>query len=73
MDSMLRDSARTPDEYGVMLLSDPNDPTETTVLGNVIENDTRTETGKPWPWTMSQRYTSLEQLSGGASKTSHLE
>lgn len=57
--------------YGVMLLSAHDHP-DTVYLRAPILNDTTTTTGKPWGWTLSQRYTRLERLLSGATTTSQL-
>jgi hypothetical protein len=57
--------------YGVMLLSGP-DAAETLRLGQPIDNDTTTAKGKPWAWTLGQRYTRLERLTSGVRWTSQL-
>ncbi|MCX5051983.1 hypothetical protein OG895_32465 [Streptomyces sp. NBC_00201] len=55
---------------GIFLLSAPGDP-DTVQLGQPILNDTVTETGRPWAWTLGQRYTSLDRLKT-ATRTSDL-
>jgi hypothetical protein len=37
-----------------------------------VVNDTVAESGKPWRWTLSQRYTSLDKLTSGVTRTSEL-
>lgn len=69
---VLADGAR--DEggaHGVMLLSSADDP-DTVNLAAPIQNDSKTANGKPWAWTLGQRYTQLERLTSGATKTSAL-
>ena len=59
-------------QYQVFLLSAPEDP-ETVRLPRPIINDTVAESGRPWAWTMGQRYLSLERLRRpGATRTSDL-
>ena len=59
-------------QYQVFLLSAPNAP-ETVKLANAIVNDTVAESGRPWAWTMSQRYVSLFGLTQpGVTHTSQL-
>jgi hypothetical protein len=41
-------------------------------LQTPIANDTVTESGKPWGWTLSQRYTRLDKLTSGVTRTSQL-
>jgi hypothetical protein len=53
-----------------VLLTPPDDH-DTVRLGAAIVNDTKTETGKAWAWTLGQRYTSLDRLIG-AVHTSEL-
>jgi hypothetical protein len=48
-------------QFQVFLLSGPDDP-ETIRLPQPIVNDTVAESGRPWPWTMGQRYVSLTGL-----------
>ncbi|MGO9206174.1 MAG: hypothetical protein ACLQBX_08320 [Candidatus Limnocylindrales bacterium] len=48
-------------QYQVFLLSSPDDP-ETVTLAHPILNDTVAESGRPWAWTMGQRYVSLAKL-----------
>jgi hypothetical protein len=57
--------------HGVMLLS-PHSGVDTVQLAGPIENDTKTESGKGWAWTLSQRYTRLERLQSGVARTSEL-
>lgn len=59
-------------QYQVFLLSEPNSP-ETIKLANPIVNDTVAESGRPWAWTMNQRYVSLAGLTRpGITHTSQL-
>jgi hypothetical protein len=59
-------------QYQVFLLSEPNSP-ETIKLANPIVNDTVAESGRPWAWTMNQRYISLAGLTRpGITHTSQL-
>ncbi|MCQ4085219.1 hypothetical protein NGB36_32845 [Streptomyces sp. RB6PN25] len=55
---------------GVILLSAPDDP-DTVQLGKPVINDTVTASGRPWAWTLGQRYTSLDRLKA-AARTSEL-
>ncbi|MFC6431294.1 hypothetical protein ACFQBR_22075 [Nocardiopsis tropica] len=48
-------------EYMVFLLSEPEDR-ETVVLEAPAVNDTVASSGRPWAWTMGQRYVSLAAL-----------
>ena len=57
--------------YGVFLLSGPSDP-ETIDLDHPIVNDVKAQSGRPWGWTLNQRYTSLKALQSGATWTSQL-
>ncbi|MGW8439205.1 hypothetical protein ACWGKS_29015 [Nocardiopsis sp. NPDC055879] len=60
-------------EYMVFLLSGPQDP-ETVVLEAPLANDTVVASGRPWAWTMGQRYVSLAALRRpGVRTTSDLE
>lgn len=59
--------------YQVFLLSGKDDA-KTIDLNAPIINDKVTENGRPYGWTLSQRYTSLERLRDPAvTKTSHLD
>jgi hypothetical protein len=59
-------------QYQVFLLSGPEDP-DTVRLTQPITNDTVTESGRPWAWTMGQRYVSLAELTrSGVTVTSQL-
>ncbi|MFE9574713.1 hypothetical protein ACFYMW_40500 [Streptomyces sp. NPDC006692] len=55
---------------GIILLSGPEDP-ETVTLNDRVVNDTVAASGRPWAWTLGQRYTSLERLRA-AVRTSDL-
>lgn len=59
------------ERYGVMLLSGMDDP-ETVRLSAPIINDTTASTGRGWAWTMGQRYTQLNRLTSGVTRTSEL-
>lgn len=68
---MLAGGYRTLGEpYGVMLLT-PADDVDTITLQQPIVNDTLTAAGRPWAWTLGQRYTRLDRLQG-ATRTSQL-
>jgi hypothetical protein len=72
IEQVLTDGARVEgDAHGVMLLSAPDDG-DTTRLHAPIVNDTKTEAGRPWAWTLSQRYTRLDRLRSGVTRTSQL-
>jgi len=59
-------------QYQVFLLSGPEDP-DTVRLAQSITNDTVAESGRPWAWTMGQRYVSLADLTRpGVTVTSDL-
>jgi hypothetical protein len=59
-------------QYQVFLLSGPED-SDTVRLAQPISNDTITESGRPWPWAMSQRYVGLTGLTRqGVTVTSDL-
>lgn len=60
-------------QYQVFLLSAPEHDPETVHLDRPIENDTRTDSGRPWAWTFGQRYASLDGLTRpGVAVTSDL-
>jgi hypothetical protein len=60
------------EQYQVFLLSGPEDP-DTIRLDRPITNDTVTESGRPWAWTLNQRYVSLTDLTRpGVTVTSQL-
>ncbi len=72
IESLLDEQSRTDGEaYDVLLLTPADDP-KTVRLEAPITNDTVTESGKPWGWTLSQRYTSLDKLTSGVTHTSQL-
>ena len=54
------------------IIEDNLDDPGTVRLSAPIINDTTTVDGKPWGWTLSQRYTSLSRLQSGATTTSQL-
>jgi hypothetical protein len=59
-------------QYQVFLLSAPEDP-DTVRLAHPITNDTVAASGRPWAWTMGQRYVSLAGLTRpGVTVTSDL-
>ncbi len=58
------------DAFGVFLLSSPTDQ-RTRQLPAPIVNDVTATSGRPWAWTLGQRYTSVEKLET-AVKTSDL-
>jgi hypothetical protein len=69
---LLDNDTRTDGEaYDVLLLTRSDDP-KTVRLEAPIVNDTVTESGKPWGWTLSQRYTHLDKLTSGVTRTSQL-
>jgi hypothetical protein len=49
------------ESHGVFLLSGPTDE-QTVALDAPVANDTTDASGKPWAWTLGQRYTSLDKL-----------
>ncbi|MFN0281303.1 MAG: hypothetical protein ACKVZ6_04965 [Kineosporiaceae bacterium] len=59
------------DAYDVLLLTGPDDAA-TIRLPQPVVNDTTTASGKPWAWTLGQRYTRLEVLRSGVRRTSEL-
>jgi len=59
------------DAYDVLLLTGPDDAA-TIRLAQPVVNDTTTASGKPWAWTLGQRYTRLEVLRSGVRRTSDL-
>ena len=58
--------------YKVVLLS-PATNTQTLMLAHAVRNDKVTATGKPWGWTLGQRYTSRSALGRGPLLTSQLD
>jgi hypothetical protein len=69
--SLARGRRTEGESYGVFVLSGPDDR-DTVRLKVPIENDTRSESGRTWAWTLSQRYTRLERLRSGVTWTSQL-
>jgi hypothetical protein len=57
--------------YDILLLTRPDD-LQTIKLARPIANDMTTESGKPWAWTLGQRYTRLDKLTSGVTRTSQL-
>ncbi len=72
IDGLLADSPRTPGEsYQVFLLSGRDDQ-RTLVLPYPIRNTTRDHKGKPWAWTLSQRYIRSDLLERAPETTDEL-
>lgn len=73
IEAALEDGRREPEaRYQVFLLSGSQDP-DTVHLLQAIVNDTTSSSGRPWAWTMGQRYVSLANLMRpGISVTSDL-
>ncbi len=73
IDMLLDDGPREEGkQYQVFLLSAPEDP-DTIRLAQPLLNDTTAESGRPWAWTMGQRYVSLAGLTRpGVTVTSDL-
>jgi len=72
IEGLLERGGRTDGEaYDVLLLSSPDDP-RTVHLQAPITNDKVTESGRAWGWTLSQRYTRLDKLTSGITRTSQL-
>lgn len=72
IDQLLDDGSRIDgDKYDVLLLTGPADP-DTAALPQPILNDTLAASGRPWAWTLRQRYTRLDRLISGAFRTSEL-
>lgn len=59
------------DSCAVVLLSGPGDP-GTIDLGHPVINDITTADGQPRAWTLGQRYTRLDILRSGVTRTSQL-
>jgi hypothetical protein len=59
-------------QYKIFLLSGPDDEATVKLSGPIV-NDTVSAAGKPWAWTLGQRYTSLAKLTApGVRATSEL-
>jgi len=72
IERLLEEGLRTEGEsYDVLFLSAPDDPNTVRLRGE-IKNDTVTAAGRPWGWTLSQRYTRLDKLTSGVTVTSQL-
>lgn len=72
INDILDDEDRTEgDAYDILLLTSSDDPRTIRLKGPIV-NDTVTGSGKPWGWTLNQRYTSLERLTSGVTYTSEL-
>lgn len=62
VDALLADGSREEGRaLDVFELSPPGDP-DTLTLAAPVANDTRTASGRPWAWTLGQRYASLDRL-----------
>jgi hypothetical protein len=74
IETLLADGTREEGkQYQVFLLSGPEDR-DTVHLPQPITNDTLTASGRPWAWTMGQRYVSLASLTRrGVTVTSDLK
>lgn len=59
------------ESYDVIFLSPPTSPLTVHLKAPVV-NDTLTAAGRPWGWTLSQRYTRLDKLTSGVTRTSEL-
>jgi hypothetical protein len=74
IDALLATGPRQHGETFQVFLLSPTDDPQTTHLTRTIVNDTTTAAGRPWAWTMSQRYVTLARLtSGDVTKTSDLK
>jgi hypothetical protein len=60
------------ERYQVFLLSPPDDP-RTLSLPHEIRNTTRDTNGRPWAWTLGQRYTRSGLLETGPATTGELD
>ncbi|MGF1648052.1 MAG: hypothetical protein ACFCVF_14170 [Kineosporiaceae bacterium] len=70
--TLMAESSRTVgDQYDVILLTGPHD-SATVSLAQPIRNDTVSAAGRPWAWTLGQRYTQLTRLQAGLTHTSQL-
>jgi hypothetical protein len=58
--------------YQVFLLASPDDPA-TRLFEVPIKNTTRAASGRPWAWTLGQRYTRSDVLRRGPATTTELE
>lgn len=72
IDQLLEEGLRTLGEYYDVLLLSDKDAADTIHLDAPIENDTVTAAGRPWGWTLNQRYTRLDKLRSGVRRTSEL-
>lgn len=72
IETLLDERSRNEGEAYDILLLTPVDDQRTVRLGAPIANDKVTESGKPWWWTLSQRYTRLDKLTSGVTRTSQL-
>ena len=59
------------DSFGIVLLSGPDDQ-DTVRLDGPVVNDVKAASGKPWAWTLGQRYTRLLERLRAATATSEL-
>lgn len=73
IEQLLEDRSRTRGQpIQVFMLTSPDDP-GTTTLEHPILNTSRTASGKPWAWTLGQRYTTLERLLRNPGTTTELD
>lgn len=70
-DSLADGSRPDGEACDVILLSAPDGPA-TVRLAQPVKSDTVTAAGRPWAWTLGQRYTQLDKLSSGVTRTSQL-
>ena len=73
VERLLEDHSRARGQpFQVFMLTSPDDP-GTTTLEHPILNTSRTASGKPWAWTLGQRYTTLERLLRNPETTTELD
>jgi hypothetical protein len=73
IDELVSNGSRQPSESYQMFLLSPAEDAETLNLDGPVINDTLASSGRPWAWTLQQRYVSSSQLtSPGVRRTSDL-
>ena len=70
---LLANGSRTEGEAHKVVLLSSAEADETMQLSRPVRNDKVTAAGRPWGWTLGQRYTSLAALRRGPGLTSELD
>lgn len=62
VDRLITDGARDEEDLNKIFLLSPPDDSETEHLKSPVPNDLRSASGKPWAFTLGQRYVSFDKL-----------